>query len=127
MIGDDTVVLTDSPEVLTSAAVLWERGKVTYYLDRSVSLYRLLEVRLCMVGYQEYWLAPEPAMIESSESDISQYESLYPDASYDHEKCIYQDQSRYQNSLIGETIGQIEYADSDEKTDSHRFDNSKCL
>jgi hypothetical protein len=78
-----------------------------------------------MIHDEEYFFLTKPSMTKTIHSRPAYDDAFKNDTYHRKEKCVDEDETRYENSFIRETIRQIEKTNHDKKTDKNRFDNRK--
>jgi len=78
-----------------------------------------------MIHDKEYLFFAKPSVIKTIHSRPAYDDAFENDPYHRKEKCVDEDETRYEDSFIRETIRQIEKAYHDKKAHKNRFDNRK--
>lgn len=73
-------------------------------------------MRFTMIHDKEYFFLAKPSMRKSVHSHPAYDDTLENNSCHRKEKCVDEDETRYEDSFIRKAIGQIEEANHDKET-----------
>ena len=80
-----------------------------------------------MIDNEQDFFLIKPIMIKPINANPTYAYTLKDYSSHRKQKCIDEDETRYQNSVVRETIGEIYNSNHDKKTHKNRFGNGEYL